>query len=91
MNLIGVLALALVLPSARRSKWSAISWLVMAASLLALFWLHPRLDALIDRSIPAVTGDDFYRWHQAYLIAVTIQWFASVCYLWWFSSRSSKT
>ena len=82
MNLIGLLALMLLLPGARRSKSLAASWLTMAASLVALFWLHPRLDALIDSSIPAVTGDDFYRWHQAYLIAVTIQWSGAVVHLW---------
>src|SRR5437773_10602433 len=48
MNLSGVLALALLLPGAWRSKWLAASWFVMASSLVVLFWLHPRLDALID-------------------------------------------
>jgi hypothetical protein len=63
----------------------------MSGSLVALFWLHPRLDALIDASARTLTGDNFYQWHQAYLITVTIQWSAAVFYLWWFSTGSSKT
>jgi hypothetical protein len=89
MNLIGLVTLALLLPAARRSRWLAANWLVMAASLLALFCLHPRLDALIDRSIPAVTGDNFYQWHQAYLIVVTMQWIAAFGFLWRLTASSS--
>src|SRR5205809_4730310 len=48
MNLIGIATLAILLPGAWRCKGRAGSWLVMAASLALLFWLHPRLDALID-------------------------------------------
>ncbi len=88
MNLIGLLTLALLLPVARRSRWLAADWLMMAACLLGLFWLHPRLDALIDRSIPAVTGDNFYQWHQAYLVVVTTQWIAALVFLWWLTSGS---
>jgi hypothetical protein len=82
MNLLGLLTVALLLPAARHSKWLATSWLVMSGRLVALFWLHPRLDALIDRTTPAITGDNFYQWHQAYLVAVTIQWSAALAYLW---------
>ena len=89
MNWMGLLTLTLLLPGARQSKLLAASWLVMAGSLLVLFWLHPRLDALIDATIPAVTGHDFYRWHQAYLIAVTIQWSAALFHL-WFTTGSPK-
>jgi len=91
MNLLGLLTTALLLPAARHSKWLATSWLVMSGSLVALFSLHPRLDALIDTSTPAVTGDNFYQWHQAYLIAITIQWSAALWFLWSFTAESSKT
>ncbi|MBW8883441.1 MAG: hypothetical protein JF612_01410 [Planctomycetia bacterium] len=90
MNLSGLLALVILLPGARQTKPLALSWLTMAASLCVLFWLHPRLDALIDASIPAVTGDNFYRWHQAYLVAVTVQWAAAMVFLWWFSTGMSN-
>ena len=83
MNLSGGLALAILLPAARRSRWLTASWLVMAVTLLAQFGLHSRLDALIDRSLPAVIDDSqFYRWHQAYLVAVTMQWSGAIAHLW---------
>jgi hypothetical protein len=83
MNLSGVLALAILLPSVRRTRWLAGTWFVMAAALAMLFALHPRLDSLIDGSQRAVTDETrFYRWHQAYLAAVTIQWSAAVVHLW---------
>jgi hypothetical protein len=83
MNLSGVLALAILLPAARRTRWLAGSWLMMALAQAALFGLHPRLDVLIDRSLPAVLDETrFYRWHQAYLVVVTVQWFAALIHLW---------
>lgn len=83
MNLSGVLALAILLPGARRTRWLVGTWFVMAAALAMLFALHPRLDSLIDGSQRAVTDETrFYRWHQAYLAAVTIQWSAAVVHLW---------
>ncbi|HMC11282.1 MAG TPA: hypothetical protein VKH44_08325, partial [Pirellulaceae bacterium] len=83
MNLSGLIALAILLPGARRTRWLVGSWFVMAAALAMLFALHPRLDSLIDGSQRAVTDETrFYRWHQAYLAAVTIQWSAAVVHLW---------
>src|SRR5262245_552626 len=83
MNLLGVASLAILLPGARRSRWLAASWLIMAAALAALYWLHPRLDALIDGSQRVVSDEArFYRWHQAYLVAVTVQWVAAMAHLW---------
>jgi hypothetical protein len=90
MNLSGVLTLAILSPGARRSKLLAASWLVMATSLAMLFWLHPRLDALIDASIPAVSDESFYHWHQAYLVAVTIQWSAALVCLWGLTTDGSR-
>jgi hypothetical protein len=95
MNLLGALSLAILLPGARRSRWCALSWLVMALAQIVLFWLHPRLDALIDGSLPAVSDETrFYRWHQAYLVTVTIQWAAALVHLWsvaipWVQSRAA--
>lgn|SRR5262245_45501708 len=83
MNLCGLLALVILLPGARWTPWLACSWIVMAASLAVLFWLHPRLDGFIDNAIRAVTDEArFYRWHQVYLAAVTIQWCAAMVHLW---------
>ena len=89
MNLSGVLALAILLPAARRSKWLTASWLIMAVSLATLFWLHLRLDALTDVTVSAVS-ENFYGWHQAYLAAVTIQWSAALVYLWGLTADSSR-
>jgi hypothetical protein len=91
MNLLGIVSLAILLPSAWRCRWRAASWLVMAGSLAALFWLHPRLDALIDTAAQTITGDSFYQWHQAYLAAVTIQWAAALVYLWTLASNRTPS
>jgi len=83
MNLLGLASLAILLPGARKSRLPALSWLVMAAALAVLFWLHPRLDGLIDGSLRIVSDNtQFYRWHQAYLAAMTVQWSAAVVHLW---------
>jgi hypothetical protein len=91
MNLLGALSLAILLPGSQRSRWLALSWLVMALTLGILVWLHPRLDALIDGSLHAVSDESrFYRWHQAYLAAVTVQWAAAVVHLWCMANSSSR-
>src|SRR5438876_2064289 len=48
MNLLGLASLAILLPGAQKSRLLTVSWVVMAAALAFLYWLHPRLDALID-------------------------------------------
>jgi hypothetical protein len=83
INLIGAVSLAILLPRASQSWRLGITWLVMAAAQGALFWLHPRLDALIDPAQRTVASDvGFYQWHRAYLAAITIQWLAAVAHLW---------
>ena len=83
MNWLGALSLAILLPGALRTRWLALSWLVMALAQFVLFWLHPRLDAFIDGSLRTVSDETrFYRWHQAYLVAVTIQWSAALVHFW---------
>src|SRR3954470_5010449 len=57
MNFSGVLALLILAPGTRQRRWLGGAWLVMAAALAVLFWLHPRLDALIDGSERIVTDD----------------------------------
>ena len=83
MNLVGLLALGILLPGAYRGRWLAGSWLVMAVTLAVLFWLHPRLDGFIDVSLNAVTDQaGFYQWHRAYLVVVTFEWCAALVHLW---------
>src|SRR5262245_34949825 len=90
MNLSGVLALCILLPGVRRKPMVIGSWLVMAISLAALYWLHPRLDALIDSSARELFDDrQFYRWHQLYLATVAIQWGAALVHLWGLAGQST--
>lgn len=64
----------------RRIAW--ISWIMLAATLAALFWIHPHLDSMLDAASRSVTNDDrFYKWHRWYLIAATVQWLAGVVHL----------
>src|SRR5262245_27055345 len=90
MNLSGVLTLCILLPGVRRKPMIMGSWVVMAVVLVALYWLHPRLDALIDNSAHALSdGLRFYRWHQLYLATVTLQWCAAVVHLWGLAGEST--
>jgi hypothetical protein len=87
MNWIGVATLAILFIGAWRSRALFASWFVMAAAQIALFWLHPHLDGLIDSAERAVVDHGrFYQWHRAYLIAATIQWLAAVLQLWWMTA-----
>src|SRR5262245_27300032 len=82
-NVLGGMSMGILVRGVRRSRLLAASWLVMAAALIALYALHRRLDVLIDGSLREVSDETrFYRWHQAYLVAVTIQWSAAVIHLW---------
>lgn len=49
---------------------------------LALFWLHPQIDAFVDLQIGELGGDydQFYFLHRLYLWASTFQWIAA--WLW---------
>jgi hypothetical protein len=92
MNLLGLASLVILLPGVRKSRWLAASWLVMAASLGGLYWLHPQLDAMIDGALKIVSDEDrFYRWHRLYLVAVTVQWLAAVVQLWELSAAPPAT
>jgi len=56
---------------------------VLAASLLSLVVLHPRLDALLQyRDFTVLDPDVFYRLHQYYLWSSTLQWLATLFVLW---------
>ena len=89
LNWLGAVTLALLLwqmLAARREGVSprcfqvtAWSWALLAATLAALFWLHPHLDALLDPVNRSVVDDDrFYALHRWYLIVATGQWLAAL-------------
>lgn len=65
-----------------RLRWSA--WCVMAISLALLFWLHPRMDALIDVDAKGlVDRAQFRHLHRWYLRIATTQWVASIAFTFW--------
>jgi hypothetical protein len=60
----------------RRSR--AALWLLMALTLAALFWMHPRLDRLVEKGYKL---EEFRPLHRLYLWTHTVQWLAAVVYL----------
>ncbi len=92
LNVLGAVTLALLLwqwlatrREAAAPGWSraaAISWAALAVTLALLFWLHPRLDALLDAGQRAVLDDEkFYALHRIYLVVATVQWLAGLAHL----------
>ena len=92
LNVLGAVTLALLLwqcAATRREtdspawfRTAAISWVVLAVTLALLFWLHPRLDALLDAEHRSVIDDTkFYALHRIYLVVATVQWLAGVVHL----------
>jgi hypothetical protein len=67
----------------RRLRW--LSWLGMAAFLIALFWLHPQLDRLLspdDETIHRVADRPTFRTlHRWYLWIISAQWGLAVVYM----------
>jgi hypothetical protein len=87
LNLSGIIALA---PLAwdiwatrdeSRRTWRWAMWLGMAATMIALLWLHTQLDALMDPNTGAVqNGEAFYGQHRLYLWICTTQWALAAAY-----------
>jgi len=91
LNAIGVGALALMLWNGAAScrgvgPWTrrglAATWLAAVAAHAWLYVLHARLDAMLDFQVRQVqAGARFHGPHELYLIATSIEWFASLGYL----------
>lgn len=87
LNVFGGLALASMLVESivtwRTSKnsmklWSLGLCIFMIVAQVALFVLHPMLDAMIDVEAKAVSESaKFYQLHRVYLWASTFQWIAA--------------
>ena len=61
----------------RRPRW--IGWGVLVALLVALVWLHPRLDALLVADEFRILDRPGYRsLHQWYLTVSTMQWIVAI-------------
>jgi hypothetical protein len=59
-------------------RWALVAcWAGMAASLLGLIVLHPRLDAMIESES---YGAPFRRLHSVYLSIITVQWACALAY-----------
>jgi hypothetical protein len=89
LNLAGVVALVLLgadIAFPDRVRWRrwlrALSWLAMAVLLGCLYWLHGRMDAVLDPEERIVLDTMVFRaYHRVYLWASTIQWAFGLLYL----------
>jgi len=86
INIAGAAALvfltwdAMATRSARRIR--LVMCLLLAAGVVALMLLHPRLDAMLDAERERVLDRSAFRpIHRVYLWVSTAQWFAGVTYL----------
>ena len=89
LNFAGIAALALLALdvfltrdlSARRSiRWTL--WGIMAAALAVLFWLHPRLAALMDPAEQIILDKEaLYPIHRYYLLVSTGQWLCATIFI----------
>lgn len=97
LNWAAVPALALLLwrliaaradASTRSRRALAISLAAMTLAQLALFVLHPRLDAMLDSGAQSIMHRArFYSAHRIYLLVSAAQWLAAVAHA-WFWARS---
>lgn len=84
LNLAGIAALTawgwdILADPARERRIRGGLWAFLAATLAVQFWLHPRLDALLDPAAGRVLDQARFReLHQVYLIVSTIQWAAGL-------------
>jgi hypothetical protein len=88
INLLATLTLAVLVwnaavrwrESGRRMRAILIiSWLVMAGTLVALYLIHPRLDAMLDAQTHSIINPStFHSLHETYLTIVSVQWFAGL-------------
>jgi hypothetical protein len=89
LNLAGAVALLPLAWDAATSAdrwrlWRRLRWLAligMAAGLALLFWLHPRIDELIDLEAGYISGrKEFRAGHRWYLWISTVQWGLGLVY-----------
>jgi hypothetical protein len=82
----------------RRSGWklATSSWVIMAVSLGVLYWLHGRMDEMLDLQARTITNDaGFNSLHAVYLTISTVQWIMMMYFggwlLWAWSWPGSET
>jgi hypothetical protein len=92
LNLIGVAALLIFLwntihawrgPHTKLRGALAMTWLIMAAAQIALFWLHPALDRLLNAETHQVFDRfRFHSLHNNYMFVSTVLWATGLLHLW---------
>jgi hypothetical protein len=91
LNLSGAVALLILaldlIAAAREATWARrlrwLSWLGMVGTLVALVWLHPRIDQYLDPELRAVVNHRAFRaGHRTYLWLSTVQWGCGLAYAW---------
>ena len=85
----------LVLLLANVVKWRGrlltASWLVLATIQVALFLMHPWLDAMLDATAQEITDHAlFYKRHGIYLDVTAVQWGALLVHFWCVQSRDKS-
>ncbi|MFO0867201.1 MAG: hypothetical protein U0744_21610 [Gemmataceae bacterium] len=75
-------ALDLLLPPRRLRIGMLSLWAMMAIAQVVLFWLHPRMDVLMDLETHRVLERaEFRPMHRIYLWTHTVQWIIGCVYL----------
>jgi hypothetical protein len=65
-----------------RRRWGV--WIFLLVTLAVLDWLHPQMDALIDAHHRGLVDHGaFHHLHRWYLRVSTLQWLASVVFIFW--------
>lgn len=85
LNWVGAAALLVLLVNVagRRERGLLISWLILAAAQVTLFWLHPQVERLLDlESHTVLDPAKFYTVHRVYLWVVAALWLAGVWHSW---------
>lgn len=85
----GVLVLLFVNVVRQRGRLLTATWLLLAATQVALILIHPWLDVMLDSSTQQIAdGDLFYKRHGIYLDITAVQWAALIVHLWCVQSTS---
>jgi hypothetical protein len=85
LNLVASVVLVLLLANVvkQRGRLLTATWLVLVATQVALFAMHPWLDAMLDASAQKIAdGELFYKRHGIYLDVTAVQWAALLVHLW---------
>lgn len=89
LNFAGVVALAVLAldialahdQCSRRRFLRSFLWILMAAALIALFWIHPRIMAYMDTGTQVILDHDaMYPLHRLYLLASAAQWLCAMVF-----------